>query len=106
MALGMWLYVLPPSIAVPLVLICSVSSQISTLPTMWKVLDFRLAWPFVVGGLAGMPVVAVFVARADPQVFKLRVVAMLLVFPAALFFIRKPMAFGFGGRAADAAVGF
>ena len=31
---------------------------------------------------------------------------MLLVFPAALFFVRKPMAFRFGGRPADAAVGF
>jgi uncharacterized membrane protein YfcA len=35
MALGIWLYIVPPSIAVPLVLICSVSSQISTLPSMW-----------------------------------------------------------------------
>src|SRR3981081_3442647 len=93
MALGIWLYVLPPSVAVPLVLICSVSPQISTLPTMWKVLDFRLAWPFVVGGLAGMPIGALLVAGADPQVFKLSVGAMLLVFPTALYFIRQPMAF-------------
>ena len=52
MALGIWLYILPPAIAVPLVLICSVSSQISTLPSMWKLLDFKLALPFVAGGLA------------------------------------------------------
>ena len=31
---------------------------------------------------------------------------MLLVFPAALFFIQKPMAFRFGGWIADAGVGF
>ena len=73
---------------------------------MWRVIDFKLAWPFVIGGLAGMPIGALLVARADPQHFKLSVGAMLLVFPAALFFIRKPMAFSFGGRAADAAVGF
>ena len=30
MALGIWLYVLPPSMAVPLVLICSVIAQTST----------------------------------------------------------------------------
>ena len=30
----------------------------------------------------------------------------LLLFPTALFFIRKPMAFSFGGSLADAAVGF
>ena len=56
MALGIWLYILPPAIAVPLVLICSVSSQISTLPSMWKLLDFKLALPFVAGGLLGMPI--------------------------------------------------
>ena len=106
MALGIWLYILPPAVAVPLVLICSVSSQISTLPSMWKLLDFKLAWPFVAGGLVGMPIGALLVARADPQQFKLSVGVMLLVFPTALYFVRKPMAFRFGGRLADAAVGF
>src|SRR6185369_3593141 len=106
MALGIWLYVLPPSVAVPLVLICSVSSQLFTLPSMWRLLDFRLALPFVLGGLAGMPIGALLVERADPQVFKLSVGVMLLVFPTALYFTRVPMAFRFGGRAADAVVGF
>src|SRR3989440_11029978 len=106
MALGIWLYILPPAVAVPLVLICSISSQISTLPSMWKLLDFKLALPFVAGGLLGMPIGALLVARADPQTFKLSVGVMLLVFPTALYFIRKPMAFRFGGRIADACVGF
>src|SRR3989440_12171668 len=106
MALGIWLYILPPAVAVPLVLICSISSQISTLPSMWKLLDFKLALPFVAGGLLGMPIGALLVARADPQVFKLSVGVMLLVFPAALYFSRTPMSFRFGGRAADAVVGF
>jgi uncharacterized protein len=106
MALGIWLYIVPPAVAVPLVLICSVSSQISTLPSMWKVIEFKLARPFVAGGLVGMPIGVLLVARADPQIFKLSVGVMLLVFPAALYFIRKPMAFRFGGRLADAAVGF
>ena len=79
MALGIWLYILPPAVAVPLVLICSVSSQISTLPSMWKVLDFRLAGPFVLGGLLCMPIGALLVARADPQNFKLGVGVMLLI---------------------------
>ena len=106
MALGIWLYVLSPAIAVPLVLICSVVSQLSTLPQMWKMLDFKLAAPFVAGGLIGMPIGALLVARADPQTFKLSVGVMLLVFPAALYFIRTPMAVQFGGRIADGAVGF
>src|SRR6266436_5446363 len=103
MALGIWLYVLPPSTAVPLALVCSIVAQTSTLPRSF---DFKLVWPFLIGGLAGVPLGTMLVAHADPRVFKLSVGVLLLVFPAALYFNRKPIAFRFGGRLADAAIGF
>jgi uncharacterized membrane protein YfcA len=106
MALGIWLYVLPPALAVPLVLICSVIAQTSTLPSIWKTIDFRLVWPFLIGGLAGVPLGTLLIAHADPKVFKLTIGVFLLVFPAALYFQRKPMAFRFGGKWADGAIGF
>src|ERR1700710_2220884 len=106
MALGIWLYAVPANIAVPLVLICSVAAQLSTLPAMWKLLDFRLAWPCVAGGLLGMPIGTLLVAPADPQIFKLSVGVMLLVFPAAFYFMRSNLAWSFGGRLADGAIGF
>jgi uncharacterized protein len=106
MALGIWLYVLPPAIAVPLVLICSVIAQISTLPSIWKTIDFSIVWPFLIGGLIGVPLGTMLIAHADPKVFKLTVGVFLLVFPTALYFQRKEMAVTFGGKAADAAIGF
>jgi hypothetical protein len=105
MALGIWLYVLPPSTAVPLVLICSVVAQTATLPSMWKSFDLTLVWPFLIGGLLGVPIGTMLVAHADPNVFKLTVGILLLVFPTALYF-SAPMAFEFGGRIADGIVGF
>jgi uncharacterized membrane protein YfcA len=106
MALGIWLYVLPPSLAVPLVLICSVIAQTSTLPSMWKSFDLSLVWPFLIGGLAGVPLGTMMVAQADPKVFKLSVGVLLLIFPTALYLNRRPLAFKFGGRIADGAIGF
>jgi uncharacterized membrane protein YfcA len=106
MALGIWLYVLPPTIAVPLVLICSIVAQTSTLPSFWRSFDFRLVWPFLIGGLAGVPLGTLLVEHADPRVFKLSVGVLLLVFPTALYLNRKPIAFRFGGRVADGMVGF
>jgi uncharacterized membrane protein YfcA len=106
MALGIWLYVLPPALAVPLVLICSVISQTSTMPGIWRSINFKLVWPFLIGGLAGVPLGTLLIAHADPSVFKLSVGVLLLVFPVALYFQRTPMAFGFGGRTADALIGF
>jgi uncharacterized membrane protein YfcA len=106
MTLGIWLYVLPPSIAVPLILICSIASQTSTLPAIWRSIDFALVWPFVAGGIAGVPLGTMLIAHADPLLFKLGVGVLLLVFPVALYFSSRPIALRFGGRLADAAVGF
>jgi hypothetical protein len=106
MALGIWLYALPPSVAVPLVLICSIVAQTSTLPSIWRSIDFRLVWPFLIGGLAGVPLGTLLIAHADPRVFKLSIGVLLLVFPSALYFNRAPIAPRFGGRGADGMVGF
>ena len=105
-ALGIWLYVMPPSVAVPLVLICSIVAQTSTLPSFWRSFDFGLVWPFLVGGLAGVPLGTLLIAHADPVHFKLSVGVLLLVFPAALYLYRSPVAFSFGGRLADGMIGF
>src|SRR5258708_6301390 len=104
--LGIWLYVLPPSTVVPLVLICSIVAQTSTLHSFWRSFDFKLVWPFLLGGLAGVPLGTMLVAHADPRVFKLSVGVLLLVFPTALYFNRNPIALSFGGRVADAVIGF
>ena len=106
MALGIWLYVLPPAVAVPLVLICSIIAQTSTLPSFWRSFDFGLVWPFLIGGLAGVPLGTLLIAHADPHVFKLSFGVLLLVFPTALYFNRTPIAPSFGGRVADGMVGF
>src|SRR5476651_1282563 len=66
MALGIWLYVLPPSTAVPLVLICSIAAQTSTLPSIWRSIDFRRVCPFLIGGLAGVPLGTLMFAYAEP----------------------------------------
>jgi uncharacterized protein len=106
MALGIWLYVLPPSLAVPLVMICSIVGQTSTLPSMWRSFDLSLVWPFLIGGIAGVPLGTVLVAHADPRIFKLSIGVLLLLFPVALLVSRSPVAIRFGGKLADGAIGF
>ncbi|MEY9594731.1 putative membrane protein YfcA [Bradyrhizobium yuanmingense] len=106
MALGIWLYVLPPSLAVPLVLICSVIAQTSTLPSMWKNFDLSLVWPFLIGGLIGVPLGTMMVASADPEVFRLSVGVLILIFSSALYLNKRPLAIKIGGRIADGAIGF
>src|SRR5579863_2735951 len=106
MALGIWLYVVTPDVAVQLVIICSVIAQTWTMPSIWKSIDFKLVWPFLVGGLAGVPLGTLLVAYADPRLFKLAVGILLLIFPAALYFQRTPVALSIGGKVADTGIGF
>jgi uncharacterized membrane protein YfcA len=106
MALGIWLYVVTPDVAVQLVIICSIIAQTWTMPSIWRSIDFKLVWPFLVGGLAGVPLGTLLVAYADPRLFKLSVGILLLIFPAALYFQRKPVALSIGGKTADTAIGF
>jgi uncharacterized protein len=103
--LGIWLYVFPPGVAASLIIICSVVSQTAALPTIWRGIDFKLVWPFLIGGLVGVPFGTRLVAQIDPAGFKLGVGLLLLVFPAFLYFNRHPVALRFGGRGADALVG-
>src|SRR6202166_834255 len=103
---GIWVFVLPPAVVVPLVLICSIVAQTATMPSFWASIDFKLVWPFMIGGIAGVPLGIVLIAHADPAVFKLSIGVLLLIFPAALYFNRTAVAWGFGGRLADGAIGF
>ena len=105
-ALGIWLYVLPPSVAGSLVIICSVVSQTAALSKLWRVIDFKLVLPFIVGGLIGVPLGTAIIPLIDPRGFKIGVGVLLLFFSTVLYFNRGPLAPRFGGRAADAAVGF
>src|SRR3974390_1486818 len=104
MALGIWLYVVTPDVAVQLVLICSIIAQTWTMPSIWRSIDFKLVLPFLVGGLAGVPIGTLLVAYADPRLFKLGVGILLLVFPTALYLQRAPVALTIGGRTADGAI--
>jgi len=106
MALGIWLYVLPPTLAVQLVLICSIVAQAAALPSMWRRFDLGLTWPFLIGGVAGGPLGTMMVAHTNPNIFKLTIGVLLLVFPVALHFNRDLPATRAGGRVADGAIGF
>src|SRR6202000_1886263 len=81
-------------------------AQTWTLPSIWRSIDFKMITPFIIGGLAGVPIGTVLVAYADPHLFKLALGIFLLIFPAALYFQRQPMALTIGGKVADTGIGF
>ncbi len=86
--LPFWLLVTTPTLAAPLVVICSVVGQLQTLPVIWRAIDWRKIWPFLVGGLLGIPVGTAFLVQISIQEFK-TLIGLLLVGYCVLMLIRR-----------------
>jgi uncharacterized protein len=104
--LGIWLYVIPPEVAAPMVVICSAASQLLVLPRIWRQISPRLVLPFLIPGLAGVPVGTALLASLDARALKLGIGLFLVAY--SLFAARRPPAapWAWGGRRADAGLGF
>ena len=105
-ALGIWLHVIAPAPAATLVALCSVFAQAQTLPAVWHAIDRARVWPMIVAGLLGVPAGTRLLAHLDPHTFRLGLGILLLVFSGVLLAGRARMHVAWGGRGADALVGF
>lgn len=100
---------LPPLEAVPLLLACSITTQLVSIARLWRCMAFRQCLPFLAGGLAGIPVGAWVLEACSAKVFA----AGFGVFLAAYstYMLLKPgLALRAGGpisgRLAEVAAGF
>ena len=105
-SLTFWVWVLPPESAGPLVVACSLLGQVLNGRTTWRGLRMPAAWPFILGGVAGVPVGAWLLPLISADAFKLGLGVLLAVWcPVMLLAARLP-AVTFGGRAADTLAGW
>ncbi len=106
MSLTFWVWVLPPESAGPLVVACSLLGQVVNGRTTLRGFRMKAAWPFILGGAAGVPVGTWLLPLISPEMFKLTLGVLLVVWcPIMLSAARLP-AVTFGGRAADTLAGW
>ena len=105
-SLGLWLHVLEPIPAVITALCCSVASQLSTVRAVLHVMEPRRVLPFVLPGLLGIPLGQMALGAIPVDLFRLVMGVILITFSGALLLWRRPIGTDWGGRAADAMVGF
>jgi len=104
-ALAFWLHVVDARVAGPLVAICGVASQLTSMGIIWRGMHWPRLWPMLLGGIAGLPVGIALLERVDTEVLK-GVVGLILVGYATYNLRRGRVRIAhWGGRAADAAVG-
>lgn len=104
-AMGVWLYALSPPVAATLVIICSVVSQVQTLPLVWRAIAWGRVLPFVLPGLLGVPIGTWLLPQIDPRSFKIGVGLFLVAYSGYVLARRSHLESAIGGRPADAVVG-
>lgn len=104
-ALAFWLHVVSPTLAAPLVIVCSVIAQVQNLPKIWRELDWPMLRPILAGGLIGVPLGAQLLTRIDPETFKAAIGGVLICYSGFMLLFRPQFSTSWGGRLADGVVG-
>src|ERR1700692_3856329 len=104
--MGIWAWALDPVLAGPLVVFGSLVGQLLATKALWGALHPWRALPFVLGGIAGVPLGVAFLRYIDPLVFKTCVGVLLMVWCPVMLFARDLPRITWGGKWADGAVGW
>ena len=105
-AMAIWAWSVEPVLAGPLVAFGTLFGQILPIGTVLRGLDAGLIWPFVAGGVLGVPLGVALLPHLDQLVFKLSVGVLLLCWCPAMLLARDIPRITGGGRLADAFVGW
>jgi uncharacterized membrane protein YfcA len=105
-ALAFWLHVVNPVVAAALVVTCSVVGQAQSLFTVRREISWRRTWPFLAGGILGVPLGAASLQWVAPQTLKVILGIVLVGYTGVMLGLRRFPATAWGGKVADGMVGF
>jgi len=105
-SLGFWLHAMSPITAAPLVAFCSVCGHVQSLPKIWQGVVWSRVWPFLLGGLIGVPLGTALLAHVQVKPLKVGVGLLLISYVSWMVLVRRPPVVRAGGRLADGAAGF
>jgi uncharacterized membrane protein YfcA len=104
-ALVLWLHALPVTVAATLVLVCSVAAQLQSLPSIWHALDMKRLAPFLIGGLAGIPLGTWLLVQVSVGTVKFWVGLVITIYCSVMLLGSYRPKIEWGGRAADGVIG-
>ncbi|WP_267356558.1 MULTISPECIES: sulfite exporter TauE/SafE family protein [unclassified Methylobacterium] len=104
-SLSFWAWVLDPKLGAFLAVSGAFTGQVVAAVSVRRGFDLRRLAPFVLGGLAGIPLGILLLPRLDADWFKAILGLLLLVWCPAMLFAQNLPRITVGGRFADALVG-
>lgn len=104
-AMSIWAWVIDPQLAAALAVIGAFAGQVIAATTVRRGFDAGLLAPFVLGGLAGVPLGAFLLPHLDIHGFKAILGSLLVLWCPAMLLSKDLPRMTVGGRFADAAIG-
>jgi len=105
-AMSFWAWTVDPKLAAVLSTFGALTGQVIAAVTGRRRFDKALLAPFVIGGLAGLPVGVWLLPRLDVPLFKACLGGLLLIWCPAMLMARNLPHVTAGGRVADAIAGW
>jgi uncharacterized membrane protein YfcA len=113
---AMLFHFVAPMTAVPLLLACSITTQLVSIAGLWRSMRWRQCLTYLAGGVAGIPLGAMLLQRLDARVFSAGFGGFLVFYsvymllrPATVWHIRHKLLdaiAGFGGGVLGGAIAF
>lgn len=98
-------HLIAPIDAVPLLLACSITTQLFSISKLWRTMQWRQCLPYLVGGFAGIPIGAELLKTFDAHVFAAGFGFFLICY--SLYMLLRPHVVIRGrGRYVEVAAGF
>jgi len=94
-----------PLEAVPLLLVCSITTQLFSVASLWRTMQWRQCLPYLAGGLVGIPVGARLLENFNSHTFAAGF-GLFLICYSIYMLLRPNLAFRAGSRFAEVAAGF
>lgn len=104
-AMSFWAWALEPRLAAVLAVFGALTGQVIAAVSVRRGFDVQRLLPFVLGGLAGVPMGVWLLPRLDVDAFKAVLGGLLIVWCPAMLLAKRLPRIRFGGRLADGAVG-
>ncbi|MBA3772118.1 MAG: sulfite exporter TauE/SafE family protein [Ramlibacter sp.] len=104
-AMSLWAWTLEPQLAAALAVFGGLTGQVIAAASVRRGANLARLLPFVLGGLAGLPLGIYILPRLDVPLFKGLLGLLLVVMCPLMYFAAKLPRITHGGRAADAVAG-
>ncbi|SPA42545.1 conserved hypothetical protein, DUF81; putative membrane protein [Cupriavidus taiwanensis] len=104
-AMSFWAWAIEPRLAAAMTVFGALTGQLLAAASVRRGLSWRRLWPFVAGGVAGIPLGVAVLPLLDAQWFKAVLGAFLTLWCPVMLMARRLPHIGVGGRVADGMAG-